>query len=78
MNSSNRFAIETMAREHQAEVERRLRRSAPLGDPRPALEPVSARTNFRVAVIVAATTALSVLLALSVSFAMVFAFAIVR
>lgn len=73
MNASNRFAIETMAREREEDIRRRLRRSGQLDELRPASAPARRKGSFRAALIVAGTVGLSLLLATGLSFSMVFA-----
>jgi hypothetical protein len=78
MNSSNRFEIETLARQHQAELEHQLRRSAQLRLPRRALTLAGAKVNFKAALVFAGAVALSLLVALGLSFSMVYAIANIR
>jgi hypothetical protein len=78
MNVSNRFEIETLARQQQAEIQRRLRGRAHLAELEPSAPPRHRRPRIGVALIVAATTIVSAALALGMSTMMVWGFAMLR
>ena len=77
MNASNRFEIETLARQQQAEIQRRLRGRVHMAE----LDPSSRRRRrpyVRVVLVVAATTIASAILALGVSTVMALGLVILR
>ncbi len=78
MNASNRYAIETLARQHQARIEQQLRVSAELGEDRPGAPLSPIRVTPRAAVIIAAAVLLSMLLATALTFSLVFALSVLR
>ena len=78
MNMSNRFEIETVARQRQAEIEHQLRRVALPRDQRPAPALASMKPNVRKAMIMAGAGSLSTLIAFSVSNLMVLAISSLR
>jgi hypothetical protein len=78
MNASNRFAIETLAREQQAEIQRNLQRRMHHLELETTEQPARPRPGLRVTLIVAATTIVSTAVALGMSLAMSFGFAILR
>ena len=78
MTTSNRFELEILARQRQAEIEHQLQRSAQLGEFRPDLRPARFSGNLRGAATIGAAIGLSILLAVGLSFSMVFAIGIIR
>jgi hypothetical protein len=73
MNASNRFEIETLARQHQAELEHRLRTSTQLRSPQPAPVRTSAEARVRIAAIMAGAGVMSLLIAFGLSNAIAYA-----
>ncbi len=78
MSMSNRFEVESLARKRQAELEQSLRRSAQLAEGQPRPDRSVERARFRASLIMTATAAVSLLVALGLSSAMAFAIAVVR
>lgn len=78
MNMSNRFEIETLARQREAEIEHSLQRSAWLAHERRVPLIARSKANLKVAGILAATVSLSALLAAGLSFSMAYALAAIR
>lgn len=78
MNTSNRYAIETLARQHQARIEQQLRVSAGLGKDGPGAPFSPIRVNSKAAVIIMAAVMLSMLLATALTFSLVSALSVLR
>src|SRR5512146_3133786 len=76
MNASNRFAIETLARQQQTEIERNLRKRMHHIELDASDSARGGRPNLRVGLLVAATTIVSTAVAFGMSLAMGFGFAI--